>query len=417
MPRRSNRNTTQSKTGGCLVTVIFGGVFSVAGTTMFIFFTVLPLWRIYQAQSWTATPCTITRSQVETHTGSDNDTYSIDIRYRYTFNGQPYTGDTYRFAPPGSSSGYKGKKRVVDAHPVGSTQTCYVDPNAPRRSVIHRGLTAALWWGLFPLPFMAVGYGVLFAGFTGKLEVGTRGNRSSWRPKRTARASRDTLPPSADSTDPGPVTLRPGKSRLGNLAGLIFFATFWNGIVSVFVTQLVRGYLKGDPDACLTVFLIPFVLIGLFLIGAAVRQFLILFAPTVAIELGRRSIPLGGSTDLRWRVLGRSDSIKRIRITLLGKEKATYRRGTDTTTDTHTFYEKDLDGSGGDNDRAFDTLPLVRESGDCVLAIPTDTMHSFNADNNKIVWKLVVRAEIARWPDPKDEYTITVLPMPVGETR
>ncbi len=39
-------------------------------------------------------------------------------------------------------------------------------------------------------------------------------------------------------------------------------------------------------------------------------------------------------------------------------------------------------------------------------------MHSFNASNNKIVWKLIVRAKVSRWPDPKDEYEITVLPMP-----
>ena len=47
-------------------------------------------------------------------------------------------------SPPGSSSGYAGKRRVVNAHPVGSLQTCYVDPDDPAASVINRGFTAGM---------------------------------------------------------------------------------------------------------------------------------------------------------------------------------------------------------------------------------------------------------------------------------
>ena len=46
----------------------------------------------------------------------------------------------------------------------------------------------------------------------------------------------------------------------------LFFTLFWNGIVSIFVYNVVKSYLDGRPEICLTIFLIPFVLIGLGLI-------------------------------------------------------------------------------------------------------------------------------------------------------
>jgi len=37
-------------------------------------------------------------------------------------------------------------------------------------------------------------------------------------------------------------------------------------------------------------------------------------------------------------------------------------------------------------------------------------MHSFEAANNKIVWSIVLHGDIARWPDTKQEYGITICP-------
>ena len=51
----------------------------------------------------------------------------------------------------------------------------------------------------------------------------------------------------------------PGWALFGTLA----FCVIWNGIVAVFVVMAVRGHLAGQPDWFLTLFIIPFVLIGL----------------------------------------------------------------------------------------------------------------------------------------------------------
>jgi hypothetical protein len=37
-------------------------------------------------------------------------------------------------------------------------------------------------------------------------------------------------------------------------------------------------------------------------------------------------------------------------------------------------------------------------------------MHSFSANNNKIIWTLTVKGEISRWPDVDESFDVTVSP-------
>ena len=422
-----SRGSKNPNAMGCLITFIFGGVFAAVGTGMFIFFTVLPLWHIFEARSWAQTPCTITHSQVKTNPDSDGDTYEIDIRYTYEFKGKTYRGETYRFAPPGSSSGYDGKRKAVDAHPVGSEQTCYVDPDDPKRSVINRGPTAALWWGLFPIPFMAVGYGFLYAGLTGKLDLGTRGKESGWRPatkdpsepsglsdglpqqSRTAHASALSWT-QGDANEP--VVFDPRRKRRMKFIGIALFALFWNGIVGTIGYGLPMETLN-EGLSFTTLFFAPFLIAGLVMLYFTVRSGMLVLAPKIVIELGRDTLPLGGSTLLRWHIADARKNVNRVTIQLIGEEHATYRRGTDSVTDTATFYEQVLVGEDTEK-TGRSVLPIVADHGDVVLQVPSDTMHTLSANNNKIIWKLIVRADVSLWPDPKDDYEITVLPMPVA---
>ncbi|HTL31014.1 MAG TPA: hypothetical protein VL282_17420, partial [Tepidisphaeraceae bacterium] len=49
--------------------------------------------------------------------------------------------------------------------------------------------------------------------------------------------------------------------------------------------------------------------------------------------------------------------------------------------------------------------------GEATFDIPQDTMHSFEAGNNKIIWELKIRGEIARWPDMSADYPVQIVPM------
>ena len=57
---------------------------------------------------------------------------------------------------------------------------------------------------------------------------------------------------------------------------------------------------------------------------------------------------------------------------------------------------------------AFDLNDFDRELP--ALTVPADTMPSFTADNNRIVWTIKAQLEIAHWPDSEEEFEILVRP-------
>ena len=375
---------------------LFFSIFLVAGLGATYAILVRPALKLAQAGGWRGTPCTIVSSNVGSHSGSKGGkTYSVDIVFRYEVEGRTFTGDRYDFMG-GSSSGYDGKAEIVNRYPPGVVATCYVNPHDPADAVLDRRFHAFYLIGLFPLLFVVVGaVGIVWS------------VRKLRHPEFGAAGASGAPGPSTDplAFDPGPAELKPQASPVGKFLGIILIAAFWNGIVSVFVWQMVEGWRHGHPDGCLTVFMIPFILVGLLLIGAIGYQFLALFNPRVHLVLSRRSIPLGGSADLEWGISGSASRIRQLTITLEGREEATYRRGTSTSTDKNVFRRITL---------ANAAEGAVVAQGRASIPIPPDTVPSFASSNNKIVWAIKVSGEIPRWPDVDEEYTIAVLPLPPG---
>src|SRR5260370_24236121 len=134
----------------------------------------------------------------------------------------------------------------------------------------------------------------------------------------------------------GPVVLKPA-SDLGKLFGMIFLAVFWNGIVSVFFWQMLKGWKTGAAPVGLTIFLIPFVLIGLAFVVGIGYFFLALFNPRPRLTLSRRRIPLGGSATLDWSFSGAASRITRVIVRVEGREECRYQRGATPYTDKNTF--------------------------------------------------------------------------------
>lgn len=203
----------------------------------------------------------------------------------------------------------------------------------------------------------------------------------------------------ADASQPR--VLKPQLSPVGKLVGLIFVTLFWNGIVSIFVYFAVDGWRSGHPEGCLIAFLVPFVLIGLALIFGVFRQFLVLFNPRLELTMSRGALAPGESALLQWKIEGKAERVKRLKIVLEGCEEATYRQGTDTKTDREVFATIPI----------VDTDPAMQMAqGSARVAVPEDAMPSFKADRNKIVWTLKAACEIPGWPDSDDEYEIVVAP-------
>ncbi|MCD6392043.1 MAG: DUF3592 domain-containing protein [Planctomycetes bacterium] len=408
-PESDDGRPLASKAGrnkrGKFVGFIVFAMFAIAGLVGSYFLLVLPIKNVIAARSWVETPCRILSAQVKSHSDSDGTTYSIDISYQYEFKGKTFICDRYNFMG-GSSSGRSGKRAVVDKYRKAKNPVCFVNPDNPAQAVLVRGFQPMMLFGLIPLVFVAVGLGGI-VGITrkSKRRIISKGARAAeWLPETKTARPDDNIYAPAGADSAGPVILRAKSSRLAKLLFLIIFAAFWNGVVSVFVVNIVKSFQAGRPQWGLAAFISIFVLVGLGVIIAVIHQFLALFNPKAKLTLSSSRIPLGSTAHLTWEILGRVNRISELVITLQAREECRYRRGTKTYTDKNTFFTFQL---------AQTTEPTQMSFGEVGFAVPAETMHSFTADNNKIIWSLNVAGDIKRWPDIKDEFDVTITPRQV----
>lgn len=371
-------------------------LFTIVGVGMFYGITVRTSLMVLKARNWPAVTCTVLSSQVRSHSGDHGSTYSVDVLYAYRMNGRDYRANRYSFMG-GSSSGYSGKQAIVSRYPPGAQVICYVDPADPTQAVLERGFTPIMLLGLLPLLFIAVGvFGLV----------------SFWRKSRGLSAvsfangagffiSGNVVPQVDENTAAAALVLKPAASPLGKFIGILCVTLFWNGIVSVFLGVLFQSGKSGHFQWFLGLFLIPFVLIGLGMIGAVGYFFLSIFNPRPRITIIPGVPHLGDSVRLEWELSGRTEVLKDLRLSVSGREEATYSRGTRTSTDRNVFADIEVT-------QLSSTREMV--SGSAQVNIPADSMHSFSAQHNKIVWSIQVKGEIARWPDLKEEFALTVLP-------
>jgi hypothetical protein len=403
-PAAAEAISDQAPSGkGAWALAAFMAIFLLAGIGFLIPFFVQPVLKVLGARDWPAVPCRIESSRVRTHEGDDGDTYSVDILYAYEVNGEQFKSNRYHFMG-GSSSGYEGKKAVVNRHKPGTEAVCYVNPKDPTEAVLERGFTPELLFGLIPMVFVLVGGGGLVFAVRRARRGAPGGAAATWMPRTALGDATGMAGMPAARTSSGPVVLKPKTSPFGKLLGIVFVALFWNGIVSVFVWQVVQSWLKGSPDYFQTFFMIPFALIGLGLIGGIGYFSLAALNPRTEVRLSSARVRLGEAVQVTWQVSGRWERIDRLRVYLEGREEATYRRGTSTYTDKETFRTIEI----ADTTDRRDIF-----SGSMGIVLPKDTMHSFEASHNKIIWDLRVRGEIRHWPDVKDDYPFVILPEPV----
>jgi len=135
---------------------IFFSMCALAGAGMLYPLTIRPVAKTLEAKTWAETPCRILSAQVRSHSSDDGTTYGIDIFYQYEFDGKTYKSDRYSFVG-GSSSGHKGKARVVESYKKARNPVCYVNPKDPSEAVLKRGFHLGLLVGFIPILFVAVG--------------------------------------------------------------------------------------------------------------------------------------------------------------------------------------------------------------------------------------------------------------------
>lgn len=380
---------------GCMV--LFFLVFAVVGGGILWFLLLRPIGMVIAARSWPPVPCTVVESRVDESTSDDGSTYKALVTAAYNVDGVDHRSATYDFSGSVYSGGYEGKAEIVARYPVGAQTTCYVNPDDTAEAVISRGLSGSYFFGLFGLMFFLPGIigmaWVLGGGLTGG---GTKTPAVAVRLDPGAPFG-VTNPQGEDAH--GAVELKPKATPLGKLFGLILVSAFWNGIVWTIAWFAVIS--SEEREGCVIAFLALFALVGLLLIYATLRQFLVLFNPRPRLTLSPGSLKLGETAYLQWRLTGATGGARRLHVTLEGREEVRYRRGTDIHTESETFA----------------TIPIVdstdsyqMQSGSTSFTVTSDTLPTFAAENNKVVWTIKAQLEIANWPDSDEEFEILVRP-------
>lgn len=212
-------------------------------------------------------------------------------------------------------------------------------------------------------------------------------------------------------TKPG-TTLAHGLQRVGVAPGCQFgcavaVAAFWNGIVGVFVYQLLAKWNRGQPVKWIeALFLVPFVLVGLAIIAfaliAGMQWFVSLLVGRVEVELSDHPLTPGGRARVHVSQAGLF-RLARVTVELVCTEEATYVAGTSKSTASrevaaHPISDPDRSPDGG-------WLPLTAE-----FTVPADAMHSFDAPNNEINWTVRVAGRVLGVLPFGDVYGTCVVP-------
>jgi len=180
--------------------------------------------------------------------------------------------------------------------------------------------------------------------------------------------------------------------------------------VAMFVLVAVNHHIEGKPDWFLTIFVIPFVLIGIWLSVFFVRQ--LLFAtgigPTI-VEVSEHPLYPGERYRLFVQQAGRL-RMKSLKVLLVCEEEATYRHGTDARTECRQVYEQPL------FERAdFEVQHGVPFEVQCDLELPPLAMHSFKSDHNEVNWKILVKGDVSGWPGFQRSFPVVVYPARNGK--
>lgn len=437
-PVSETKRKSQHPPAGCILA--FGCLFFLAGLAAFGFTFVKPFLLQLSAASWPETSCRVLSAELTEHAGDDSSTWEASFTYEYFVDQQRYVGN--RDDPFSASGSRKAAKARLRELPVGKETVCYYDPGDPTSSLLRRSASSGtiLFSFFFPMVFVGVGGGILGYGFF----IGR-----SKRKKRFAEAPQKghSLPPiqrsysenlepdqqrpdvenlqdlsndsaladsenNADAKDARfapPQRLKPASSRIGRFIGMFFITLFWNGIISLLVFGIFFDQQPGNVWVVtgVTLFMIPFVLVGLFLLFATLHSLVGLFNPRVSLALSSGAIARGGTVDIAWESAGGLRKIQRLKIYVAGTEWARYMRGTSQIRDESTFALIPVCDTDQRDEIRF---------GSSSVSIPASTMHTFHADNNGIKWKVCVRGEIAFWPDVDEEFLFRVTPATTGRT-
>jgi len=415
--KRGNRRTGSKILGSAGEALFFAILLLLGcgGLAALVVFLVVPQWRVNH--EFVETTCRLEEKRLGQTDSEDGTLYRPELKIEYQVDGQPYHSSWTYDVRHAYSSGPEDQETVLKQFTLGKQYPCWYDPADPYVVVLLREQN---WWIplvlIIPVSFILIGGG-------GFLYSVLRWGKSAERCAAIAQRVQEhdlfnsngrfqrrfpNVPDDSDITNsPGttlkfrlPIGTSPGWALFGTLLACLF----WNGVVSVLVVLALRGYFDGSP-LFLTLFIVPFVLVGIALIVFFIRQLLLTtgIGPTL-VEISDHPLHPGEQCRLFVSQSGRL-RMNSLAVLLVCQETATFRQGTDTRTEAREVYRQEVFRRDG-----FEVRHGLPFEAQCELAVPAGAMHSFKADHNEVNWKLVVSGNVAGWPDYQRTFQLIIHP-------
>lgn len=382
-----------------IVAILLGGIMVAIGwsTTKMLVWT--PMSSYLAARSWQQIPCTIQESRLGRATGPKRDGREsrIEVTYTYSLRGREYSSSRYDLLGAYTTTDQREKREILARYPKGTRTLCWVNPENPQEAVLKRDFSADYLVGsLFSLFIPA---GLVAIGWSLSQVFGVQK-----RLNRRRRARRRETP----EQDDGPRKLKRRVPITRTVIGGFVLAVIWNGAVWIMLSRIIEGWRRGAPDGCLTLFVIPFLLVGLLLIWATVAPIVMLFNPPLKLTISRTTLRPGQSAILQWKMHGRAERVRRLRVLLHAPNSGGILANSDTEDDSETDPELDTE-TDWDTLTIVDTdQPMLIAEGTAEIMIPAEASSLFDEEDDKLVWMLKTYCEIPRWPDSVEEHTIIV---------
>lgn len=223
-----------------------------AGTGTFVGYlagSMLVTWM--RAQSWQEAPARILSAELDVNRDDDSTTYRVRAVYEYEYGETTYTSDrvTSGLGSDNIGSFHQNKHDELRTYAEsGRLFRCFVNPANPSEALLYRELR----WGMlgfqavFALVFSLVGYGLLFAAFSGSRAV------------KEAEALKEQHAGEPWLWEKDWVDGRIQAGSRGKMIGAVIFALLWN-LISLPMIFLVPGELADGNRMILIGLLFPFV--------------------------------------------------------------------------------------------------------------------------------------------------------------
>jgi hypothetical protein len=353
------------------------------------------------------TTCVIVDKRLVENHDSDGSTYRPEFTFRFDADGETIEATGYSVIGRFSTGSRSANQRIVDRFEIEDEYPCWYDPKDPSRAVLTRAFPT------FPFVMMLM-FGVIFSAVGGGLILGGLGVFGSGSRVKPLKPGADRLPLPLIPKNMAPAgvmrVVQPDSGLAAKAVGILVFALFWNGIVSIFVVVTAKAWVSGERPWFQTLFLVPFVAIGLFMIGLTVHQFLVAGTYRGLVVRMDRQLVVPGETIRVTVRHGGHYTVTTWNASVRCREQVRYTRGTETHSEDRVVYEETVDEAAGLT--VSPARPLQR-AFDAV--VPSTAMHSFDASCNKILWSIRLKAVVPGRADLEVEYPFLVYPRSVED--